>query len=97
MQFGQLKRREFITVLGGAAAVWPLSARAQEGERVRHVGVLMGTADTDADQNRMVAVFTRALSELGWKEGPTSILTIAGLPATQLVYRPMRRSSRVSA
>jgi putative tryptophan/tyrosine transport system substrate-binding protein len=68
MQFDQLKRREFITLLGGAAA-WPLAARAQQPEQARRIGVLMGTADSDPDQKALVSVFTEALAELGWKEG----------------------------
>jgi putative tryptophan/tyrosine transport system substrate-binding protein len=69
MHFHQWKRREVITLLGGAAAAWPLAARAQQSERIGRIGVLMGTSDSDADQTRMVAVFTQALSGLGWKEG----------------------------
>jgi putative tryptophan/tyrosine transport system substrate-binding protein len=61
-------RREFITLLGGAAAVWPLAAAAQQADRMRRIGVLMGTADSDPDQKGMVRVFTQALSDLGWKE-----------------------------
>jgi putative ABC transport system substrate-binding protein len=68
MQFDQLKRREFITLLGGAAA-WPLAAHAQQqGERIRRVGVLTGLAD-DADTQAHMAAFLQGLAQLGWTEG----------------------------
>jgi putative ABC transport system substrate-binding protein len=61
------RRREFITLLGGAAA-WPLAARAQQGERMRRIGVLMGVADDAAGQAR-VKGSQQGLQELGWIEG----------------------------
>ena len=61
-----MRRREFITLLGSAAAM-PFAARGQE--RVRRIGVLMGTADSDPDQMALVLVFTQALAELGWQDG----------------------------
>jgi putative ABC transport system substrate-binding protein len=63
-----MRRREFITLLGGAAAVWPLSARAQQIERVRRVGVLMSVADDQEGQARLGA-FLKALEQLGWTDG----------------------------
>jgi putative tryptophan/tyrosine transport system substrate-binding protein len=64
-----MRRREFITVLGGAAAAWPLAARAQQGERVRRVGILMPlTADDPYDQTRLAA-FLQGLQEAGWSVG----------------------------
>jgi putative tryptophan/tyrosine transport system substrate-binding protein len=62
-----MKRREFMILLGGAAA-WPLAARAQQPDRVRRVGVLMGIADDPEGQAR-VMVFKQALHALGWREG----------------------------
>src|SRR5215475_9930844 len=62
-----MTRREFITLLGGATA-WPLAARAQQAERVRRVGVLMGVAD-DAEGQARVKGLQQGLQEVGWIEG----------------------------
>ena len=67
-----MRRREFITLMGGAAApslLWPLAARAQQGERVRRIGVLLYLVAGDAEGQARLAAFTQALSQLGWSEG----------------------------
>jgi ABC-type uncharacterized transport system substrate-binding protein len=64
-----VNRRSFITLLGGAAAAWPLAARAQEPERVRRVGVLMNAPATNATFVSYVTAFSQALGRLGWIEG----------------------------
>jgi putative ABC transport system substrate-binding protein len=64
-----MKRRGFITLLGGAAA-WPFAARAQQGERMRRVGVLQGGGDRDDPRSqRSIAAFLQALQQLGWTDG----------------------------
>jgi putative ABC transport system substrate-binding protein len=63
-----MRRREFITLLAGAAVAWPLGARAQQTERTRRVGVLMGVAD-DAEGQARVKGLQQGLQELGWIEG----------------------------
>ncbi len=63
-----MKRREFITLLGGAAA-WPLAARAQQGERVRRIGVLMPIAADDPVGQARIAAFQQGLQQLGWTDG----------------------------
>ena len=62
-----MNRREFITLLGGVAA-WPLAARAQQGNRVRRIGVLVG-GENDPLGKTLVSAFTQALAGLGWTEG----------------------------
>jgi len=62
-------RREFITLLGGAAAVWPVAARAQQPEQVRRIGVLMNRAANDAEAQARLVAFRQALQQFGWSEG----------------------------
>jgi ABC-type uncharacterized transport system substrate-binding protein len=61
-----MRRRAFI--IGGAAAAWPLAARAQQGERMRRIGVLMGNAESDSGAQAGLVAFTSALQELGWTD-----------------------------
>jgi putative ABC transport system substrate-binding protein len=65
MRLDHLRRREFITLLGGAAAMWPSAARAQQGERVRRIGVLLPAAADDAEFQTRVGAFQQGLALLG--------------------------------
>jgi putative ABC transport system substrate-binding protein len=64
-----MRRREFITLVSGAAAAWPLAARAQQGGKIRRIGVLVGTAESDPQIVTDLAAFKAALAELGWIDG----------------------------
>jgi putative ABC transport system substrate-binding protein len=64
-----MKRREFITLLGGAAATWPLAAHAQQPDRMRRIGVLMAHAESDPEFQAYVAAFREGLQNLGWVDG----------------------------
>jgi putative ABC transport system substrate-binding protein len=89
-----IRRREFITLLGGAAAAWPFAANAQQRERVRRVGVLMNGAATETAPQSYVAAFVQGLRQLGWVEGQNIQVdvrwnagdaTLAGIYAAQLI------------
>src|SRR6516164_8040771 len=64
----EIRRREFITLLGGAAA-WPLAARAQQPVRMRRIGVLMPFDESDPAANTFLSAFIQALADLGWTDG----------------------------
>src|SRR5262245_54874421 len=63
-----IRRRDFITLIGGSVAAWPLTARAQQ-DRIRRIGVVTGTLETDPDFQARYAVLRQALQQLGWTEG----------------------------
>ena len=64
-----MKRRQFITLLGGAAAAWPLGTRAQQGERLRRIGVLIPSATDDRIFQARLGAFLQELQQLGWADG----------------------------
>src|SRR3984893_9614307 len=69
MQLDQLQRRKFITLLGGAAAAWPLGTQAPQADQIRHIGVLMGFPENDLEAQAYIAAFRDGLQKLGWTEG----------------------------
>jgi putative ABC transport system substrate-binding protein len=64
-----MKRREFVALIGGAAAAWPLPARSEQPDKVPRVGALMGFAETDPIGLRRFAAFKKGLEDAGWTEG----------------------------
>ena len=78
-------RRDFITLLGGAAA-WPLAARAQQGDRVRRIGVLMPGDENDPLGKANISAFTQALAGLGWTDGRNARIDVrwAGADANRM-------------
>jgi putative tryptophan/tyrosine transport system substrate-binding protein len=70
-----MKRRQFITLVGGAAA-WPLAARAQQPERVRRIGVLIGPSENDPTFQSVLAAFRDALAKFGWVEGRNLVIDL---------------------
>ena len=71
-----MKRRAFITLLGGAAAAWPLAASAQQGERMPRIGVLTSFASNDPAEQAYILAFTQALAQSGWIDGRNARIDI---------------------
>ena len=69
MHLDQLKRREFITLLGGAVAAWPFAAHAQQPDRLRRIGVLMSVPESDPEAQAWLSAFSEGLQHLGWTAG----------------------------
>jgi putative tryptophan/tyrosine transport system substrate-binding protein len=82
-----MRRREFITLLGGATVVWPLAARAQEPARFRRVGVLMNVAENELEGQATLAAFVRRLNELGWTAGRNLRLDVRWAAGDREHYR----------
>ena len=85
-----IQRREFITLLGCVAA-WPLAARAQQGDHVRRIGVLMPFDENDPVTKAYVSAFTQALADMGWTEGRNMRMDL-GPAVTSIGYQRSRRS-----
>jgi putative tryptophan/tyrosine transport system substrate-binding protein len=81
MQFDQLHRREFITLLGGATVAWPLAARAQQPDRMKRLGVLIGLAEHDPEAKARLVGFWQAFERLGWFEGRNVLVDYRYAPA----------------
>src|SRR5262249_18538772 len=64
-----MRRRDFISLIGGTAATWPLAGRAQQAEPVRHIGVLMPFAAGDPGGRARIVAFQQGLQQLGWSDG----------------------------
>jgi hypothetical protein len=87
-----VKRREFITLLGGAAAAWPVAARAQQPERMRRIGVLMSAVEGDQRGLESITAFAQGLAELGWTVGRNVRSNTAGAPVISSAFADPPRS-----
>src|SRR5262245_33446078 len=85
--FTSMLRREFLTFLGGAAAGWPLAARAQQTERMRRIGVLIPSATDDREFQARLAAFLQELRQLGWTDRNVHIDTRWGAGNADLIRK----------
>src|SRR5436305_1914274 len=72
-----MKRREFVTLLGGTAVAWSLPTRAQQGERVQRIGVLLAYVENEPVAKAYVSAFTQALAGLGWTDGRNVLVEVS--------------------
>jgi hypothetical protein len=84
-----MRRREFVTFVGGAAASWPLAARAQQRQRMRRIGVLMNLGADDAEGQARLAAFLQGLQEAGWIVGRNVRIQSTGMWRTR--WRVIKR------
>jgi putative ABC transport system substrate-binding protein len=84
-----MRRRDFIAALGSAAGAWPFAARAQQGERVRRIGVLMTLAADDPETKARIAVFSKALEQLGWSLEHDLHIDFRFAPGASEQYQPL--------
>jgi hypothetical protein len=93
-----VKRREFITLLGGAAGGWPFVARAQQGERMRRIGVMATLAESDPVGQAYMVAFRQGLQALGWSEGRNLQLDIRQATTdAELIERSAKEPRRAAA
>jgi putative ABC transport system substrate-binding protein len=77
-----MRRREFITLLGGAATGWLLAARTRQPDRIRRIGVLMGLAEDDPETKARLGAFRQGLEKRGWSEGRNVSIEYRFAPAS---------------
>jgi putative tryptophan/tyrosine transport system substrate-binding protein len=87
-------RREFTMLLGGAAVLWPLAARAQQPEPMRRIGVLMSTTETEPEEKSIVAAFVSTLASAGWTPGRNVTIDYRWEPVIHTSRGNMRASWR---
>ena len=87
-----MRRRDFIKVIVGSAAVWPLAVRAQQGDRVRRIGVLMNIGTDDPEAPAQVGAFSQGLAESGWIIGRNARIDYRWYQGNPEALAPTRRN-----
>ena len=87
----EVRRRQFITLLGGAAAAWPVAVHAQQPDRMRRIGVLGGFAENDPEMKARLAGFRQGIERLGWSQGRNLRIDYRFAPAGFCTFDAGRR------